>query len=178
MRPSAAPESDHGDGAPARDRGAHSGAPISRGSTVSGALTQVPSTARTLRSRRARPDTHERPLLCGGPTPAAALVQPGRACAEPADRPVLARAGGFASVGSCRHRRPGGRRHLPLRHQLSARGRRSPGPPAPAEAGTRGATRDVGVKHETTRKQTLSPLHDTKAPQGSSLLLLLLPQGK
>ena len=28
------------------------------------------------------------------PTPAAALVQPGRACAEPADRPVQARAGG------------------------------------------------------------------------------------
>ena len=54
------------------------------------------------------------------PTPAAALVQPGRACAEPADRPVLARAGGFAGAGSCRHRHPGGRRHLPLRHQLSA----------------------------------------------------------
>ena len=43
-----------------------------------------------------------------------------RRCAEPADRPVLARAGGFAGAGSCRHRRPGGRRHLPLRHQLSA----------------------------------------------------------
>ena len=53
MRPSAATESDHGDGAPARDRGA---------ARPSGALTQV---ARTLRSRRARPDTHERPLLCG-----------------------------------------------------------------------------------------------------------------
>ena len=49
VRPSAAPESDHGDGAPARDRGA---------ARPSGALTQVPSTARTLRSRRARPDTH------------------------------------------------------------------------------------------------------------------------
>ena len=56
MRPSAAPESDHGDGAPARDQGA---------ARPSGALTQVPSTARTLRSRHARPDTHERPLLCG-----------------------------------------------------------------------------------------------------------------
>ena len=33
-------------------------------------------------------------------------MQPGRACAEPADRPVLARAGGFAGAGSCRHRRP------------------------------------------------------------------------
>ena len=43
-----------------------------------------------------------------------------RRCAEPADRPVLARAGSFAGAGSCRHRRPGGRRHLPLRHQLSA----------------------------------------------------------
>ena len=43
-----------------------------------------------------------------------------RRCAEPADRPVLARACGFAGAGSCRHRRPGGRRHLPLRHQLSA----------------------------------------------------------
>ena len=64
-----------------------------------------------------------------------------RRCAEPADRPVLARAGGFAGAGSCRHRRPGGRRHLPLRHQLSAllvaRGRSvrpppvaSPAPPA------------------------------------------------
>ena len=28
-------------------------------------------------------------------------MQPGRACAEPADRPVLARAGGFAGAGSC-----------------------------------------------------------------------------
>ena len=43
-----------------------------------------------------------------------------RCCAEPADRPVLARAGGFAGAGSCRHRRPWGRRHLPRRHQLSA----------------------------------------------------------
>ena len=43
-----------------------------------------------------------------------------RRCAEPADRPVLARAGGFAGAGSCRHRRPRGRRHLPRRHQLSA----------------------------------------------------------
>ena len=65
-----------------------------------------------------------------------------RRCAEPADRPVLARACGFAGAGSCRHRRPGGRRHLPLRHQLSAllvaRGRSvrpppvaSPAPPCP-----------------------------------------------
>ena len=53
----------------------------------------------------------------------------GRACAEPADRPVLARAGGFAGVGSCRHRHQGGRRHLPLRHQLSARGRSTVRPP-------------------------------------------------
>ena len=64
-----------------------------------------------------------------------------RRCAEPADRPVLARACGFAGAGSCWHRRPGGRRHLPLRHQLSAllvaRGRSvrpppvaSPAPPA------------------------------------------------
>ena len=43
-----------------------------------------------------------------------------RRCAEPADRPVLARAGSFAGAGSCRHRRPRGRRHLPRRHQLSA----------------------------------------------------------
>ena len=43
-----------------------------------------------------------------------------RRCAEPADRPVLACAGGFAGAGSCRHRRPRGRRHLPRRHQLSA----------------------------------------------------------
>ena len=39
-----------------------------------------------------------------------------RRCAEPADRPVLARAGSFAGAGSCRHRRPRGRRHLPRRH--------------------------------------------------------------
>ena len=68
------------------------------------------------------------------PTPAAALVQPGRACAEPADRPVLARAGGFAGAGSCRHRHPGGRRHLPLRHQLSARGRSVRPPPLASPA--------------------------------------------
>ena len=43
-----------------------------------------------------------------------------RRCAEPADRPVLARAGSFAGAGLCRHRRPRGRRHLPRRHQLSA----------------------------------------------------------
>ena len=43
-----------------------------------------------------------------------------RRCAEPADRPVLARAASFAGAGSCRHRRPRGRRHLPRRHQLSA----------------------------------------------------------
>ena len=67
-------------------------------------------------------------------TQAAALVQPGRACAEPADRPVLARAGGFAGAGSCRHRHQGGRRHLPLRHQLSARGRSVRPPPLASPA--------------------------------------------
>ena len=112
MRPSAAPESDHGDGAPARDRGA---------ARPSGALTQVPSTAPNPQIPPRAPRYARAPLTLR-PTPAAALVQPGRACAEPADRPVLARAGGFAGVGSCRcrHRHPGGRRHLPLRHQLYA----------------------------------------------------------
>ena len=119
QRPSAAPESDHGDGAPARDRGA---------SRPSGALTQVPSTAPSPRIPPRAPRSARAPLTLRA-TQAAALVQPGRACAEPADRPVLVRAGGFAGAGSCRHRRPGGRRHLPLRHRLSARGRSVRPPP-------------------------------------------------
>ena len=57
---------------------------------------------------------------------------------KPADRPVLARAGGFAGAGSCRHRRPRGRRHLPRRHQLSAllvaRGRSVRPPPLASPA--------------------------------------------
>ena len=151
----AAPESDHGDGAPARDRGA---------ARPSGALTQVPSTAPSPQIPPRAPRYARAPLTLR-PTPAAALLQPGRAgsrrgrgarwawrgrhvlhgigsvasvgpkgrqvasagrlcrrrrCAEPADRPVLARAGSFAGAGSCRHRRPRGRRHLPRRHQLSA----------------------------------------------------------
>ena len=95
---------------------------------TSGALTQVPSTAPNPQIPPRAPRYARAPLTLR-PTPAAALVQPGRACAEPADRPVLARAGGFAGVGSCRHRHQGGRRHLPLRHQLSARGRSVRPPP-------------------------------------------------
>ena len=83
MRPSAAPESDHGDGAPARDRGA---------ARPSGALTQVPSTAPNPQIPPRAPRSALAPLTLR-PTPAAALVQPGRACTEPADRPVQARAG-------------------------------------------------------------------------------------
>ena len=82
----------------------------------------------------ARAPIRTRAPLTLRPTPAAALVQPGRACAEPADRPVLARAGGFAGVGSCRHWHQGGRRHLPLRHQLSARGRSVRPPPLASPA--------------------------------------------
>ena len=88
MRPSAAPECDHGDGAPARDRGA---------ARPSGALTQVPSTAPNPQIPSRAPRSARAPLTLR-PTPAAALVQPGRACAEPADRPVLARAGGLADA--------------------------------------------------------------------------------
>jgi len=84
MRPSAAPESDHGDGAPARDWGA---------ARPSGALTQVPSTAPNPHQIPPRAPRYARAPLALRPAPAAALVQPGRACAEPADRPVQARAG-------------------------------------------------------------------------------------
>ena len=63
----------------------------------SGALTQVPSTAPNPQIPPRAPRSARAPLTLR-PTPAAALVQPGRACAEPADRPVLARAGGFAGV--------------------------------------------------------------------------------
>ena len=134
---------------------------------------RCPRPPRTLRSRRARPDTHERPLLCGRRqrqllcsrgAPAAegvearggrgggdqhvlhaigsvASVGPNgrhagsasagrlcrrRRCAEPADRPVQARAGGpclrrrSPGAGSRRHRRPRGRRHLAARRLFSS----------------------------------------------------------
>ena len=116
MRPSAAPESDHGDGAPARDRGA---------ARPSGALTQVPSTAPNPQIPPRAPRYARAPLTLR-PTPAAALVQPWRACAEPADRPVQARAGGpclrrrSPGAGSRRHRRPRGRRHLAARRLFSS----------------------------------------------------------
>ena len=63
MRPSAAPESDHGDGAPARDRGA---------SRPSGALTQVSSTAPSPRIPPRAPRSARAPLTLRA-TPAAAL---------------------------------------------------------------------------------------------------------
>ena len=95
----AAPESDHAETVLPREIGAPLGHP--------GRSLRCPRPPRTPRIPAARaPILHERPLTLR-PTPAAALVQPGRACAEPADRPVLAPAGGFAGVGSCRHRHPG-----------------------------------------------------------------------
>ena len=98
MRPSAAPESDHGDGAPARDRGA---------AQPSGALTQVPSTAPNPQIPPRAPRYARAPLTLR-PTPAAALVQPGAPAAEGVearggrgggDRHVLHAIGSVASVG-------------------------------------------------------------------------------
>ena len=161
MRPPAAPESDDGEGAPARDRGA---------SRPSGALTQMPSTAPNPQIAPRAPRSAREPLTLR-PTPAAALLQPGRAgCRGGVEARAVGAAGGIgtcstrsgrsrrsdrtvgtpapprqvasagagavlsppaarcrrprvgrAGAGSRRHRRPRGRRHLPRRHQLSAR---------------------------------------------------------
>ena len=157
MRPSAAPESDHGDGAPARDRGA---------ARPSGALTQVPSTAPKPQIPPRAPRYARAPLTLR-PTPAAALVQPGRACAEPADRPVLARAGGFAGVQLTQKPLDGLFVRNRLRHGLSdthiSRSGRPPLKQRPARCWQEGAPARVGAPaagYHFTKKKVFAPRAD------------------
>ena len=86
VRPSAAPESDDGEVAPARDRDA---------SRPSGALTQVPSTAPNPQIPPRAPRSSRAPLTLR-PTPAAALLQPGRAGSRRGRGARWARRGGSA----------------------------------------------------------------------------------
>ena len=128
VRPSGALSRVPSDPAPHAPRSAR--APLTLRPTQASALLQ-PGRAGCRRGRGARWARRGRHVLHGigsvasvGPkgrqVASAGRLCRRRRCAEPADRPVLARAGSFAGAGSCRHRRPRGRRHLPRRHQLSA----------------------------------------------------------
>ena len=142
MRPPAAPESDDGEGAPARDRGAV---------RPSGALTQVPSTAPNPQIAPRAPRSARAPLTLR-PTPAAALLQPGRAGCRRGRGAWWARRGGSARAPRDRVGRVGrterSTRRLRLRLYKNPK-RRSP------EAGKRSArSAQIKIQSSTSSKKT------------------------